>query len=116
MAISNYLEQDYTIVMTELVSLSLKIGMPILHGKHGVYDIVWKTYLFNRGFKCKAVPRRNQAKLDGLISLHSAGAQRGHMAIVRDGKVFDALEPNGLALELYRTKYKAKHIRGYWSK
>jgi hypothetical protein len=113
-ATSNYLGLSYDEVLSKFDAIARTLGVKLPSAGKGTASIVSDTFYLQHGLKKLSVPRRGQSNLTGIVEMHSAGANWGHMVVLLDGIVFDAFVPNGLSLTEYRARYTSRHIRKVW--
>jgi hypothetical protein len=114
-AFASWFGITYEEVLIDLSKLAMQTGFKFDHTKWGTSDKLSEIYLFKRGLMPRNVPRRGQEKLTCIASMHSAGANSGHMVCIKEGIVYDTHEPTGLSLMQYRVKYShGRHIRKVW--
>jgi hypothetical protein len=88
-SISNYTGRSYKDVV-QAASEMANISILTIH-KNGTPEYAIILILAKLTGKCWKTwcPKRNQHKINGLVSLHNPGRKNGHMVACVDGQVFD---------------------------
>lgn len=110
-ALANYFNEPYDSVMAELNSHVTDWKWKGV----GVPATIYKPYIMaRRGREIVSIPRRGQAFMSGLICLRNMQKTKRHMAIIKDGILFDTNYPNGVNLKAYRALHTVCHIDTYY--
>lgn len=114
-ALSNYFNLPYEDVDNELDSIYQSLGLTWIR-EAGTNKLVHNIFMARRDMFDKKVPRRGQEKMSGVIITVNSNHDKGHMAVVRNGYVYDCTSPNGMALPIWRAFVRCKNICEYWVK
>lgn len=110
-AFANYFHMSYEDVLNELNSYT-----DWKFSNKGVTNIIWTVFLFRRGYRMRAIPRRGQDNMSGIACLKNPSGTMRHMVIIERGIVFDSLNLKGMPIKEYRNSHTCCHIDAYWSK
>src|SRR4051812_13841988 len=87
-ALSNYFSMPYDDEDKELDSIYQSLGLSWIR-EAGVNKLVHNIFMNRRDMYDKKVPRRGQEKMSGIIITVNSNHDLGHMAVVKNGMVYD---------------------------
>lgn len=103
-ALANWLELDYEHVCKE-VNYKSECGVSHYHAC---------KFMREHGMARFPVPRRGQDKMTGIIQFKYPGRRLRHLAVVRNGLVFETSTPDGMPIKDWKRKFGNPNVTDYW--